>query len=276
MNKTIREAKHSLVARLMGLFGPLGLRRADVFENPTEEIIGNELEGRRTKLYGMAGQRMTRGNNGNPFAGQAPVDGRIEEMYLWSTRRWPNNTANDVIGAGALTAGDFDYFGQGIGDLANTMGYANLGNLTPRQTNMDKGGKIPKGIAFRMFELGVSFNESARAQDIAALCDASTIRFEKQAGSLVIQVGPPSFWPGGTGISGFSTNVTSEAASNGMPNINAVRKFRFPRELNANDSFKYVWTTSVNKPATNAAVALSNFVEATIFLYGYQFAAIAG
>jgi hypothetical protein len=204
---------------------------------------------------------------------------RREENYLYSTRRFPSNTANNTIGAGPIVAGDYDYFGNGIGDVGTAMGYFSLSTLGYHHTNMDKGGKIPTGRGFALYELAVSFNSNAAAADIAQMMDASELRYEKQGGQLTVHHGPVRFWPGGIGVAaGGSASTTVAAttidrfgASNGVPHLAAVRRFKKPRLLNANDSFRYVMNCLANQAKTNAAIALSDFVEMTVWLFGFHY-----
>lgn len=253
----MRRAAEAFMSRL-GVRAPMAL-----LENPTEEIRDSMERGKSLRLHGMAGF--------NPAMMGIDRDTRYEENYLYSTRRFPNNTANDTIGAGGVAAGDYDYFSTGVGDSVTTMGYAATAgtSLTYLHTNMDRGGKVPQGRAFRLFELGISFNARALTTNIAQLMDVLALRYEKQGGQLVIQHGPVKLWPGGTGVNGYSTNTSTEGAANGIASLSAVRRFRLPRELNANESFKYsVNAPSINRYVDGGLIALTGFVEMTIWLYG--------
>lgn len=241
-------------------------QKVSLLENPTEELILDAARGKKPKLFGMA--------NANPMAGNDAVLGRIEENYLYSTRRFPLNTANNTIGAGAVAAQDYLYFTFGLGDIGTAAGYFSIANLTLQQTNMASGGKIPNGRGFRLFDLGVSFNSAAIGTDIAQMLDISNMRFEKQNSTLVVQHGPIKFWPGGTGIYGFAATavggapLTIQNASNGMPALTNVRRFKSPRTLSANDQFQYVINCAAATPNSNTTVALGSFVEVTIWLFG--------
>src|SRR5262249_51320598 len=145
------------------------------------------------------------------------VAGRVEENYLYYTRRFPQNTANNTIGAGAVLAQDYLYFANGVGDQGSAAGYFSIANLTYTQTNMASGGKVPTGRGYRMFDIGISFNAEAKVPDIAQMLDSCNLRFEKQASQLVLQHGPLKLWPGGTGIYANTTATATTAASNGLP-----------------------------------------------------------
>jgi len=254
----IRNAAETFLSRL----GAAG-RAVNLWENPTEEIRDALNTGRQLKMFPMAAR---------PRAVMRPTQpARVEENYLYSTRRFPNNTANDTIGAGAVATGDYDYFGSGVGDAVTTMGYFTAAGtaLTYLHTNMDRGGKIPQGRGYRLFELGISFNARALATNVAQLMDTLALRYEKQGGQLVIQHGPVKFWPGGTGVNGFSTKTNTEGSANGIASLGAVRRFRLPRELDANESFKYTLAApSATRYVDGTAIALTDFVEVTIWLYG--------
>lgn len=250
----------TLAAALLGRFAPGG-QKVSLLENPTEELIHDIGRGRKPKLFGMAAP-----------AEDGAVLGRVEENYLYSTRRFPLNTANNTIGAGAVAAQDYLYFTFGLGDIGTAAGYFSIANLTLQQTNMASGGKIPNGRGFRLFDLGISFNAQAVGADIAQMLDIANLRFEKQNSTLVVQHGPIKLWPGGTGMYGFAATTvaatTLQSASNGMPALTNVRRFRSPRVLSANDQFQYVINAAAATPNSNTTVALSAFVEVTIWLFG--------
>lgn len=231
--------------------------RVGLIENPTEDLLHDLGRGRKPRLHRMA---------------DAGVVGRVEENYLYFTRRFPLNTTNNTIGGGAVTAQDYLYFINGIGDQGSAAGYFSIANLTLQQTNMASGGKIPTGRGFQLFDLGISFNAGVAPGDLSQMLDISNLRFEKQNSSLVIQHGPIKFWPGGTGMYGFvsttATSTTIQGAANGMPALTNVRRFTSPRVLSANEQFQYVINCASATPNSNTTVALTAFVEATIWLFG--------
>jgi hypothetical protein len=261
-------AKEGLIDRFLARMGLRGGQGVDVLENPTEELVDGILRGNDPTVY-----RMAKG----PHAGKKKII-RKEENYLWSTRRFPGNTANDTIGAGALTTDDYPYFGNGVGDGGSAMGYYSIPNLTFLQTNMDKGGRVPTGRGFAMFELAASFNANAKSNDIATMLDCSELRFSKNNDDFSLHHGPLRLWPGGTGVSGFAGmfNVSGGAgpqyaASNGMQTMAAVRRFKQPRLLSANESFTYILHTVGTHPNNNATAAVSDFVEVCLWLFGFHY-----
>jgi hypothetical protein len=258
--RTMKQAVGSVARNALGL-GPGSLIPTKVFNGPTEDVLEQLDKGKRPKLFSMAGQ--------------AEPDIRADENYLYSTRRFPSNTANNTIGGGAVVAGDYPFFSFGLGDLGTVAGYFSLTNLTLQQTNMAAGGKIALGQGFEMYALGISFNAQAIGTDVAQCLDTMNIRFDKQNSQYVIQHGPLKFWPGGTGLYGFAATavggapLTIQSASNGMPAVTNVRTLRLPRILSANESFQYIINAAANLPNVNGAVALLSFVEITVYLFGY-------
>jgi hypothetical protein len=201
---------------------------------------------------------------------------RMEENYLYSTRRFPSDTADNTIGAGAIVDGDYPFFNNGVGDTGNTMGYFSIPNLNFFQTNMDKGGRIPTGRGFALYELACSFNARAKADDIAQMMDCTELRYSKNNDDFTIHHGPIRLWPGGTGVSGFAgtSEVTSSPtviAENGLPTMAAVRRFKNPRLLSANESFSYIFRSTAKMSFANGTVGLSNFVEVCIWLFGNHY-----
>lgn len=236
-------------------------RAPSIIEQPTEDLLWDLGRGRKPKLHKMA---------------DAGVVGRVEENYLYYTRRFPLNTTNNTIGGGALAAQDYLFFINGLGDQGSAAGYFSINNLTLQQTNMASGGKIPTGRGYQLFELGVTFNAAAAPGDIAQCLDVMNLRYEKQNASLTVQHGPLKFWPGATGLYGYAATTTTVAAttttianaSNGMPSIANCRRWTQPRVLSSNEQFTYIINAAANTPNVNAAVALTAFVEITIWLFG--------
>lgn len=262
--------KLGLVDRLLGRLRGGG-HRVDILENPTEELIEQTQRGKEVTVYSMPG-------TAPPGHTKKKKILRKEENYLWSTRRFPGNTTNDTIGGGTLTTDDFPYFGNGVGDGGAAMGYASIPNLTFMQTNMDKGGKVPTGRGFAMFELAVSFNALAKPHDIAAFMDVAELRYSKNNDDFTLHHGPVRLWPGGTGVGGFAAVFNSTGGPgaqifghNGIASMAAVRRFKQPRLLNANESFTYIMHTLAKFPNNNVAVALLDFLDVCVWLYGFHY-----
>jgi len=271
MNAMEQVGKEGLIERFLGrvgLRGGLGTE-ISVLENSTEELIEDVQRGRAPSIFRMRGGK-----------GKKRIK-RREENFLYSTRRFPQDTANDT-NPGTVTAGDYPFFNFGVGDQGTIAGYASIGNLTFLQTNMDKGGRIPTGRGFALYELAVSFNAQGVANDIAQLMDTCELRYSKNNDDFTIHHGPVRLWPGGTGVAGFASVFDASGgpgqqavAENGLPTMQAVRRFKQPRLLSANESFAYVIKAAANLPRDNVAVNLSKFTEMCIWLFGYHFTLIS-
>lgn len=243
--------------------------RISLLEAPFEES-----DHEREKAFSKGQFHKERVFHGMDVAGS--MGGRADENYLYSTRRFPGNTANNTIGGGTLTAGDNPYFTTGINDQGNQMGYFSIPQLTYQQTNMGPKGQIPKGQAYQMSELGIAFNANAKVADVLQLLDVSSLTFNMQQGGYLIYHGPIVNWPGGVGPYGFAGNSTTattttinvQGVSNGVPTPASTRKLSLPRIFGPTDMFQYTLTQSANLPADNSAVALSAFTEIRINLFG--------
>src|SRR4028119_820360 len=98
MNELQHAQQEGIISRFFNRFRGMG-EGIDILQNPTEEIRESLERGKLPTLYGMAKRK----------AGKAKLV-RKEENYLWSTRRFPNNSTNNTIGSGAIVSGDYDYF----------------------------------------------------------------------------------------------------------------------------------------------------------------------
>jgi hypothetical protein len=272
MNAMEQVGKEGLIERFLGRVGARGGLGTEiaVLENSTEELVEDVQHGRAPSIFRMRGK-----------AGKKRIK-RREENFLYSTRRFPAHTSDDTISTGAVAAQDYPFFNFGVGDQGSIAGYASIGNIGFLQTNMDKGGRIPTGRGFALYELAVSFNAMASPGDIAQLMDTCELRYSKNNDDFTIHHGPVRLWPGGTGVNGFAGVFDASGgpgsqvfAENGMPTMQAVRRFKQPRLLSANESFSYVIRASANLPRDNVAVALGKFTEMTVWLFGYHFTLIS-
>lgn len=274
MNARQEVAREGLVDRWLGRLGLRPGLGVDVLENDTETLIDEISHGRQPAIYRMAGALAPVGA-GRRRGKQKIV--RKEENYLWSARRYPALPTN-TIGSGAIEKGDAPFFSSGVGDPGSALGYASVSNLTFLQTNMDKGGRIPTGRGFALYELAVSFNAMARPNDIAQLLDTCELRYSKNNDDFTLHHGPIRMWPGGTGVTGVASTYDISGgpgptviAENGLPTMAAVRRFKQPRLLSANESFSYIVSSTDKLPRDNTAVALSQFTEMCIWLFGFHF-----
>lgn len=232
-----------------------------LLENPTEELVDAGLRGRSVRLHGADG-------NGAKARG---VEARLEENYLFSTRRFPADTTNVLPAAPHLPADNYAYFANAVGQSGDSNGFPAGFTLQQTETNMDIPSQIPKGKDFVFNQVGISFNTEALSADIEQLLDAGALRYEKQGGQFTLRHGPARFWPGAQGVSGFSTNQGSEAAHNGVADARAARTLRIPRVIRNQETFQYLYNVPRPTRATDGAQwQLSQFTLMTVWLWGGQ------
>lgn len=248
----------------------LGLGSIAVVDNPTEELQDELTRGRDVKLYrkGMA-------RRGTPqvlrrASAQTKAIARLEENYLFFSRRWPSS-ANNTIGAGALTVGTFPYFNRATGDDASGSGFPTGFTHDLTTTNLQLANQIPQGTSFVFNQIGVSFNSDAATGDINQLMEAAALQFTKAGGQFSLDHGPLKMWPSGMGTDGFSTATSVTAAHNGVSDIRAVRNLRIARVIKEKETFSYnLIFPRTTKAQNGASLAMSDFVIATIWLWGGQ------
>ena len=242
----------------------------ELYENPTEEILDEaQRKGRVPKLFLAGGEQ------------RSPK--RLEENYLYATRRFPAAVDN-VIGAGALIAGDFRFFQNAIGQQGGGDGFPAAFVLSSNETNMDVGGQIAQGKNFALRGIGISFNTEALSANIQQVLDAHALEFSKQGDQYRLRHGPTRLWPGGAGVAGFATNsgiaapgATIVSASNGLPDPRALRWLRVPRMIREKESFSYLFVSPLAVRSSNGvAWALTEFVTCTEHLWGGQLDVIPG
>lgn len=230
-------------------------------ENPTEEILEARQRRKSIKLFARGAQQL---------AGARGAKARLEENYLFDTRRFPA-AIDDTLGAGALAQGDSAYFGLAVGNNGATNGFPQGFVMGQTETNMDTPNEIAQGKDYVLNQIGVSFNAEASRDNVAILMDAGALRFEKQGAQFTLRHGPVRLWPGGTGIAGFTSATNSESAHNGSADIRAVRRLSIPRVLRSKETFSYQYNVPRTVRATDGtAWALSAFTLMTIWLWGGQ------
>ena len=270
---------------------PAGLLgKVSILENPTgelrEELAHAKKIGRGWSDVAMFAQGLRARRFARPqAAAAAPRNGgnasssgnaRVEENYFYGSRRFPV-IATNVIGGGLLTAGAFPFFSKGLNDDGQSLGFPTGFTLGSPETNMEIGGAIPQGTSFVFNQLGISFESDIATADLAAMMDAVTLSFSKSGGQFTINHGPLKMWPSGMGISGFAAAavggvpLAQTAAHNGAADIRAVRVLKIPRILREKETFAYsMFVTRTTKAKDGTAIALSNFVVPTIWLFGGQ------
>ena len=258
-----QQVRQSVIDRFYDRAGAAGINNLTLLDNPTEEILDQVTRGKAPKLYAK----------GKPAA-RFKRDRRLEENYLYASRRFPSAVDN-VIGAGAIPAAQYRFFQSAVGGPGTNDGFPTGFILSTLETNMDTPGQIAQGKNFAMRSLGVSFNSAAAGNDIEQVVDAASLIFSKQGDQFNLRHGPVRLWPGGSGISGHAATTvaatTIASANNGVADPRALRTLRVPRMIRQKDSFAYIFDIPRATKANNGtAIALSDFVIATVFLWGGQ------
>jgi len=229
-----------------------------VYENPSEELAHMAERGRGTvHKYGASGKSVQR------------IPRRDEENYLFSTRRFPSST---VVAPppGGIAAGDFLFFNVGIGQDGATAGFPAGFNYSELETNLQTASQVPQGQAFRMKQLGISFNAEAQVTDLQQLCDAGSIVLTKQAGQWTMRHGPAQFWPGGMGVVMASQNQGANSAHNGIADWKSARYLKIPRDIHNLENFNYIYRVPRPTRATDGTLWSVNATEMRIWLWGLQ------
>ncbi len=255
--------KDSVIARFLERSAP----GVGIMTESTEEI----LEGRRPVKMHMAGASPAQALAAvAQAASNASGPRRLEDNYLYATR---------CFQAGAVASNDYRFFQNAIGQVGTSDGFPAGITLTDLETNMDVGGQIAQGKNFCFQYLGISFNAKIDVPNISTLMDAGALRFSKQGDQYQLRHGPARMWPGGTGISGFTTATSTTGAHNGLADPRAVRKLRVPRVIKEKESFAYIYsvprTTQANDGATAWSIAAPGALM-TIWLWGGQMDNIPG
>jgi hypothetical protein len=264
---------HGFVDRCVKV-GGMALEHAanlKVFANPTEEIVDAGLRRKPIKLFAK-GPRM--------LAVSAGAKARLEENYLFDTRRFPTFVAGEAFPV-TLAAGEYLFFQNAVGQPATNNGFgAAITVMTELETNMDVAGQIAQGKNFVFNQIGISFNADASTANCGVLMESGALRFEKQGGQYTLRHGPVRLWPGGTGIAGYAATTvaatTLDSAHNGTADIRSARKLAIPRVIREKESFAYkyivprtVRNTSGAAPGTNAQITVGA-VLMTVWLWGGQ------
>ncbi len=138
------------------------------------------------------------------------------------------------------------------------------------ETNMDVPSQIAQGKDYVLTQIGVSFNAGIANTDAVQLLEAGALRFSKQGGQFTLKHGPIVMWPGGQGM-GNNASVTLNA-SNGNPDIRAVRRLAVPRVLRSKDNFTYIYNVprALDNKDFSTPWSLSTNCLVRIWLWGGQ------
>jgi hypothetical protein len=229
-----------------------------VYENPTEELAHMAQRGAGSvHKWGAGGHKKER------------VPRRDEENYLFSTRRFPVSAVVNP-GPGGIAGGDYLFFNVGIGGDSTSAGFPTGFNYSELETNLQTASVIPQGQAFRMKQLGISFNAEALASDIQQVVDAGSILLTKQAGQWSMRHGPAQFWPGGMGVVMASQNQGVNSAHNGIADWKSARYLKIPRDIHNLENFNYTYKVPRSTRATDGTLWSVNPIEMRIWLWGLQ------
>lgn len=253
----LSEIKQSVIAKFLGMTGN-SIPKINLFAGSTEEVQHELKKGNDPVAIKFANGGLARGRGATQ---------RLEENYLFDTRRF---------NSGAMVAGEFLFFANAIGLPGANNGFPAAITMTEVETNMDVASQVPQGKDFVMTQIGVSFNSNISTPDCATLMESGALRFSKQGGQFNLKHGPVRFWPGGTGLSGYTfTNVaatTVQAAHNGDASIGATRRLTVPRVIRAKETFSYSYfvpRTTDNKTAATAISLVGNCLM-SVWLWGAQ------
>lgn len=233
----------------------------EVWENPTEEIEDALKRDRALTIH-------THGANGS---GKTSGPKRAEENYLYSSRRFPMAITNVIPAPSHIPQGDYLFFSVPLGNDGSNMGFPSGFTLGLSETNIETASQVPQGKAFRMKQVGVSFNMEGHTNDLQQLCDAGSIVFTKQGGQWNLRHGPAAFWPGGMGISGYSQQQGVDNAHSGLADWKSARYLKIPRDIHNLENFNYVYHVDhAQRPTDGSDWTLSAFTEMRVWLWGLQ------
>lgn len=228
--------------------------------NPTEEILDAAKNRKALRLY----------NRGMVSGGGARA--RLEENYLFDTRRFPTFVAGETFSA-AIATGEYMFFQNAVGQPAINNGFGTIiTTMTELETNMDVAGQIAQGKNFVFNQIGISFNADIATADAATLMEMGALRYEKQGGQTTLRHGPVRQWPGGTGA--VTATAAAIQSNNGVADIRATRKLAIPRVIREKESFAYKYIVP-RASRNNAGATANNGVVTgaclmTIWLWGGQ------
>lgn len=263
-------------AGFLGIAGAIDPSNIVIHDESTQEIVEALDRKGRVRLHarGMDTPWMGARNTATMVHRRAGSNGsRLEENYLYSTRRFPTGT-NNTIGAGALVANTYAFFQYANGGVADSAGFPTGFAAGLTETNMEVASQIAQGTNFVFNQVGISFDALATTTNVAQLMDSAALTFSKQGGQFTLNHGPIKAWPGGMGLAGFS-NITAAAtevsAHNGAADIRAVRTLKIPRVIREKETFAYNFVIPRATAARDGvAFALTQFVLATVWLWGGQ------
>jgi len=241
-----------------------------LYENPLEEIDDAIARKRNLRLH-FASAAQSRGVEALNAMRNNKGDIRGEENYLFSTRRYPVAVDNNLPAGNHIPQGNYQFFNYAVNGNAAAAGFPQAFQASYGETNLTTANQVPAGQGFRIEREGVAFNTEARAEDIEQILDSGNFQYQTESNQYVLYKGPFAGWPGGIGVSGFSTNQNTEAAHNGIADLRAVRAIRMPRVIPPLKQFSYIHNVgTIGRPTDGSAWVLSGFTLARVLLWGDQ------
>lgn len=268
--KVSRQIKQAFLAA----FAISGARPGEepiLIENPTEEIDDAILRGKGGLRMHFSTAAQARGVSALKDLSSRKGDIRGEENYLFATRRYPASATNVLPAGNHIPQGQYGFFNVAVNQSAGTAGFPALVNMSYNETNITTPSQTPAGQGFRIFREGIAFNTEAKAEDIEQILDSGDFQYQSESNQYTLYKGPMAGWPGGIGVSGFSTNQNTEAAHNGIADLRSVRSTQMPRIIPPLKQFGYVHNVGQAGRVTDGSNwTLSAFTLARIMLWGDQ------
>jgi hypothetical protein len=201
---------------------------------------------------------------------------RDEECYLYATRRFPQAT-NNVLPAGShMPAQDNLFFNTQVGGDATAAGFPTGFQYSSLETNITTSSQIPKGLAYKLKQLGISVNAEAANGDIQQLMDAGDLVFSRNGIEYSLRLGPALFWPGGVGVVTATQVQGAQSSHNGVADWKAMRYLKIARTIKALDQFNFNYHVPRPVRASDGTPwILSQFTEMRVVLWGLQVNVVA-
>ncbi len=229
------------------------------FETPIEEQNEMVAKGKgEIHYFGADGRN-----------GKVPI--RDEEAYLYATRRFPQATDNALPAPPSLLAQDNLYFNTQVGGDATAAGFPTGFQYSSLETNITTSSQIPKGLAYKLKQLGLNVNAEAKNGDVQQLMDAGDLIFSRNGVEYSLRLGPALFWPGGVGVVTSTQVQGAQSSHNGTADWKAMRYLKIARTIKALDQFNFnyhVPRAVRNTDGTNWS--LSAFTLMRVCLWGLQ------
>lgn len=176
-----------------------------------------------------------------------PSVARQSTSFLYSANKLPT----------ALVVGDYDFFVVGVGQIG--QGYATA--LTKTETNLQTARRIPDQERWQIREMGFYMASATVLADARKILDNGYLWLDKP--DFTFTFGSPAFYPGGAGLSGFSSDTTGlpTVVTNGWPTATARVKLKTPILLDPGETFAFHYSCTL---AQTLSAATSVWIE----LYG--------